>query len=74
MRKYKDRYVKLGYTYAENENFFVSYAVRGPVFVNGTRWDMPTLYPLCNSPVKEPSPLNTRWKYDPIVTDKSGIL
>ena len=71
----KDGYSKLSDTYFEGfEGFFVSYAVKGQVYDNGTRQDMPSLYPMCNSPVIEPSPLNTRWKYDPIIFDKSGIL
>lgn len=45
------------------ENFFVSYAVRGPSFVNqygGVQYDMPLKCPLQNgSPVSEPSPLNS---------------
>ena len=49
------------------ENFFVSYAVKGNMVnsFSGVRADMPSNLPMCNSPVKEPSPLNTRWKYDP---------
>jgi hypothetical protein len=49
------------------ESFFVSYAIRGPI-VNpsqGLRAGLPVNYPLVNSPVKEPSPLNTRWQYNP---------
>lgn len=45
------------------ENFFVSYAVRGPSFVNdygGVQYDMPLRCPMMNgSTVVEPSPLNS---------------
>jgi|688.fasta_scaffold2128841_1 hypothetical protein len=45
------------------ENFFVSYAVRGPSYVNdygGVQYDMPLKCPMKNgSTVIEPSPLNT---------------
>jgi hypothetical protein len=45
------------------ENFFVSYAVRGPSYVNdygGVQYDMPLKCPLKNgSTVVEPSPLNS---------------
>lgn len=43
------------------ENFFVSYAVRGPSYVNdygGVQYDMPFRGPLpADSPVSEPGPL-----------------
>ena len=43
------------------ENYFVSYAVEGPIGCpcQGTRFDMPKRYPLKDSPVIEPSPLNS---------------
>ena len=46
------------------EDFFVQYAVRGPMVCpsQGLRSDLPIDYPI-SGPVKEPSPLNTRWKY-----------
>lgn len=46
------------------ENWFVSYAVRGPTVVPsmGLESGMPLLYPI-PGPVREPSVLNTRWKY-----------
>lgn len=48
------------------EQFFVSYAVRGPMVVPsyGLELDLPVNHPI-SGPVREPSPLNTRWKYDP---------
>ena len=47
-------------TYSK-ENFFISYAVRGSTCKDGTRFDIPTKHPI-DAPVKEPSPLNTRYK------------
>lgn len=48
----------------KRENYFVSYAVRGPIMNPGTgvRSDMPINYPLPSGPVCEPSPLNNRGK------------
>ena len=53
--------------YEKKEKFFVSYAVTGSIAnpEEGIRYGMPSLYPLINSPVVSPSPLNTRWKYIP---------
>jgi hypothetical protein len=50
---------------SEDEKFFVSYAVRGPMVVPelGLRQDLPVDHPI-SGPVHEPSPLNTRWKYE----------
>jgi hypothetical protein len=48
------------------EKFFMTYALRGSM-VNketGVRMDIPVNHPIFG-PVKEPSPLNTRWKYSP---------
>ena len=50
-----------------SEKFFVAYAVEGPM-VNpskGLRAGLPVDHPMWDSPVKEPSPLNTRWVYNP---------
>lgn len=57
------------------ENFLVKYAVSGQLVdpAMGVRAGMPIDYPLCNSPVKEPSPLNTRWMYNQ-PTPNSGIF
>jgi hypothetical protein len=43
------------------ENFFVSYALNGEVadHSNGNRYGLPARHNLCNSPVKQPSPLNS---------------
>jgi hypothetical protein len=50
---------------AYKENFFVSYAVKGPIIDReaGVRQDMANLGPI-NGPVKEPSPLNSEYVYD----------
>ena len=64
-------YKRLDKTYT-HEKFFVSYAVRGPVIVPGTRQDMPVLHPIAG-PVHEPSPLNTRWRYVPPGYSNIGI-
>ncbi len=65
-------YVQLKNTYTlpyipknQKEDFFVSYAVNGGIANSseGIRYGMPSLYPMVNSPVVLPSPLNTRWKY-----------
>jgi len=44
----------------KKENYFVSYAVRGPISYPsyGIRQDMPIRCPLKDSPVVQPSPLN----------------
>ena len=49
----------------EPENFFVSYAVRGPMLnpSMGLEADIPVNHPI-SGPVKEPSPLNTRCQYN----------
>jgi hypothetical protein len=50
----------------QKENFFVSYAIRGPIVVPsmGLEAGMPVNHPI-PGPVSEPSPLNNRWKYSP---------
>lgn len=58
----KNTYSTLGNTWTNNkENFYVSYAVRGPIVVPnmGLRQDLPVNHPI-SGPVKEPSPLNNR--------------
>lgn len=56
------------------ENFFVSYALRGPMVVPsmGLESGLPLLIPI-EGPVKEPSVLNTRWKYS-LPYSKRSIL
>jgi hypothetical protein len=51
------------------ESFLVAYAVKGQIQdpSEGLRAGLPSLYPLEDSPVREPSPLNTRWQYIPQV-------
>ena len=69
MKNYKN----LKSAYAK-ENFFVSYAVNGPIIdpAMGIRQGMPDLYPI-EGPVKEPSPLNNRYIYEPKIKS-TGIL
>lgn len=56
------------------EDFFVTYAIRGPMILPGLRAGLPIDTPLCNSPVREPSPLNTRWRYNLPNQELSAIL
>ena len=69
MKNYKN--LKSAYS---KENFFVSYAVRGKMIEPsiGIRQGMPDLHPI-SGPVKEPSPLNNRYVYEP-QTKPNGIL
>ena len=70
-------YSSLKDTWAEpQETFFIAYAVEGPMIdpSQGLQAGLPIDYPLINSPVKEPSPLNTRWEYNPGPVSLSGIL
>ena len=69
MQNYKN--LKKAYS---KEKFFVSYAVKGSMVEPeiGIRQGMPNLHPI-NGPVKEPSPLNTRYLYEPKVKPE-GIL
>ena len=61
-------YRKINHAYDEikisKEDFFVSYAVRGPSFVNnygGVQFDMPLRGPLPDdSPVSQPGPLSSK--------------
>jgi hypothetical protein len=57
------------------EKFFVSYAVEGPMVAPeyGLRQSLPVDHPICG-PVQEPSPLNTRWKYNPPNPSINAIL
>ena len=66
-RSEKSLYRRLNHAYNEiklvKEDFFVSYAVRGPSFVNnygGVQFDIPLRGPLpANSPVSQPGPLSS---------------
>lgn len=66
----KNTYVKLKDTWSfdknSKENFFVSYALRGPMLVPsyGLRGGLPVNHPI-TGPVSEPSILNTRYVYHP---------
>lgn len=68
-RKSSRDYKMLKHTWVQHptERFFVAYAVDGPMVdpSHGLRSGLPVDHPLINSPVKEPSPLNTRWEYNP---------
>ena len=69
-------YCKLKNTY---EKFFVRYALNGSIANKnvGTRYGMAKLGPLENSPVREPSILNTELQYIQSKTNNlniSGIL
>jgi len=76
-------YKQLCNAYDENidnstkENFFVSYAVRGPSFVNdygGVQYDMPLKCPMTNgSTVIEPSPLNSKSRCMCSENPESGV-
>jgi len=65
-----------GYSVNNTEHFFVTYALNGSIAdpSKGTRYGLPTDYPLKNSPVTEPSPLNTRWRYNLPNEKLTGIL
>lgn len=69
----KTNYYKLDSAYTK-EKFFISYAVNGSIIdpENGIRAGQPVIHPI-KGPVKEPSPLNTRWQFDPNVGPE-GIL
>jgi hypothetical protein len=68
-------YVPLKETWKGIEPFFVSYAVRGPMDVPayGLQAGLPVNHPI-SGPVSEPSPLNTRWKYELPDVKIEGIL
>lgn len=64
--------------YENKENFFVSYAVRGPSFVNeygGVQYDMPLKCPMKNgSTVVEPSPLNSESRCMCACNPEGGVM
>lgn len=70
----KRNYCTLKETYT-GENFFISYAVNGSMIdpQHGVRAGIPVDHPICG-PVKEPSPLNTRWEYDNGTINPVGIF
>ena len=77
MYQKKSSYKSLRNSWTESrETFFIAYAVEGPMIdpSQGLRAGLPIDYPLVNSPVKEPSPLNTRWEYNPGPVSLVGIL
>lgn len=77
-RKNALQYKVLKHTWVQQpkEKFFVAYAVEGPMVdpKHGLRAGLPVDHPLENSPVKEPSPLNTRWQYNPGPVPLTTIL
>jgi hypothetical protein len=70
----RENYKQLQNTYVK-ENFFVSYAVNGPIVdkEHGDRLGMPVNHPI-SGPVHEPSPLNTRYQYTLPEVPIEGIL
>ena len=60
MKNYK--FLKEAY---KKENFFIGYAVKGPIIdkEDGVRQDMANIGPI-SGPIKEPSPLNSEYVYD----------
>lgn len=71
------KYVALKDTWKSSivENFFISYAVEGPM-INpsmGVRAGLPVDTPI-SGPVREPGPLNTRWIYNKPNYNIVGIL
>lgn len=76
-------YRKINHAYDEitisKEDFFVSYAVRGPTFINqygGVQYDMPLRGPLPdNSPVSQPGPLSSQGQcIEYSSDDTSGVI
>jgi hypothetical protein len=74
---YKPYYEYSNIPYKNNlyENFFTAYALRGAMVdkPDAGRAGLPVIHPI-SGPVSEPSPLNTRWQYDPQNTSITGIL
>lgn len=64
------------YTQIIKENFFVSYAVRGPTFINeygGVQYDMPIRGPQPeNSTVHQPGPLSNQ--FEEYISDGSAVM
>jgi len=56
------------------EPFFTAYALNGAIVdpSMGLRTGLPVDHPI-KGPVREPSPLNTRWQYVPTVNTSVGI-
>lgn len=71
---YKGKY-KEEYKEEYKENFFTAYALRGAIIdkPEAGRAGLPVIHPI-SGPVSEPSPLNTRWQYDPQNISIAGIL
>jgi hypothetical protein len=60
------------------ENFFVSYAVRGPTFISeygGVQYNMPLRGPQPeNSTVHQPGPLSSQGQVFEPISDTSGVV
>lgn len=70
------KYSKLENAYGSRsveENFFMSYALRGSVVIPGTRQGMPTAGPI-DGPVSHPSPLNVDWRREMPFDNLDGIF
>lgn len=67
-------YVKFKHL-CSKEDFFVSYAVRGPIIYprGGIRQGLPVRHPI-NGPVNEPSPLNAQYYYEKRCNYNDGIF
>lgn len=79
-RSNKGSYMRADHAYVEvtKENFFVSYAVRGPTFMSeygGVQYDMPLRGPQPeNSTVHQPGPLSSKSQVFEPISDTSGVI
>ena len=70
-----DKAYNMPYKGKYKEDFFTAYALRGAMIdkPEAGRAGLPVIHPI-SGPVSEPSPLNTRWQYDPQNISIAGIL
>ena len=72
------RRVEHAYNEVIKENFFVSYAVRGPSFMSeygGVQYDMPLRGPQpANSTVNQPGPLSSKSQIFEPISDASCVI
>ena len=79
-RTQKSSYKRVEHAYDEitKENFFVSYAVRGPSFISqygGVQYDMPLRGPQPeNSTVNQPGPLSSQSQCKEYISDGTGVI
>lgn len=79
-RSQQASYKRVNHAYDEitKENFFVSYAVRGPSFMSnygGVQYDMPLRGPQPdNSTVNQPGPLSSQAQCNQYISDATGII